>query len=113
MAPNGTRDLVITDEYDQLIDTIPEAVFGGQFSPYDSIHNMYVCLYGESVSIIEYSDEDIDHEAVINGDYSDIEPVCPISLDDLYSHITVSPMDPNGDLVIKLINKHGIRFNKL
>lgn len=115
-APNGTRDLIICDADHQIQAYVPEAVFGGYWSALDSLGNLTVAMYGESIGLIEYSDtvesEDEESEllvdAVLSGEYSDMEPVAEITVADLERHLACSPLDPNGDALAAELAKHGV-----
>lgn len=106
MEPNGTRSLIITDEDGQVLEIIDEAVFGN-LSPKkfgwsgDSLGNIDALYYGESVGMVEYSDENLD--SIQNGEYSDIIQVVEVELDEVLEHIATSPVD-DGSLTLKILN---------
>lgn len=79
MAPNGTRDLVITDNDNQIISTIDEAVFGGQLK--QATPNCALDVTEDYVHIVE-----LDY-----GDEVQCE-VFHVSLDWVKRHIAVSPV---------------------
>jgi hypothetical protein len=116
---NGTNNLIVCDNDNQVQHVIEEAVFNGPFCPEDRLGGVTALYYGESVGYIDYSAEiegeegELDEdrtlaEAVLEGDYSDIEPVSEISLKALSNCLAVSPVDPEGTNLIERLKVIGI-----
>lgn len=106
--PNGTSDLLIVDSNDQVIDSIPEAVFGDLESARfgwggDAMGNINACFYGESIGMIEYSDEDL--ESIEAGEISDVQQVVEVTLDTVLENIAVSPVS-DGSQTIKQLSRY-------
>lgn len=108
MEPNGTRSLIITDSDNQVLEIIDEAVFGNLSNKKfgwsgDSLGNIDACYYGESIGMIEYTDESIDE--IMRGELSDIYQVVEVELDEVLEHIAVSPVN-DGSSTIEVLNKY-------
>lgn len=100
--PNGTADLIVTDDDGQVVASIAEAVFGNvrakQFSwSGDALGNITACYYGESVGLVNYDDECL--EEIQNGENSEIQQVVEISFQTAIEHAAVSPVsDATGEI---------------
>jgi hypothetical protein len=112
MNPNGTSDLIITDENHMVIDSISEAVFGnipanefGWFG--DAQGNIEACMYGDSINMIDYTDENLDD--ILEGNLSDISQVIEVSLEEVLGHIASNPMNDGSETVETL----KLYFNKV
>lgn len=91
-APNGTADIIITDLDGQLLTSLDEAVFGLPCRPKDSLGNVSVLGYGESIMMIDYADEESFIESILDGEISDFCPVSEVSFDEVSEHLAVSPV---------------------
>lgn len=99
-APNGTRDLVITDLDGTVVGSLDEAVFGGMYRFKDGMGNLTVCFYGETVGMLPWDDESID--VIESGELSDIQPLAEVSLDDINEGLAVSPVLSSAEALNRL-----------
>lgn len=103
--PNGTSDLLITDNHDQVVDSISAAIFGN-IPPAnfgwsgDGLKGITACYYGESVNYIEATDES--YNAVVNNEYGDIQQVVEVNLDDVLERIATSPVNDGSETLAKI-----------
>lgn len=122
MNSNGTSDLLITCNSQQVIVCIPEAVFGNIPSKHfgwsgDAQGNIDACLYGESVIMVDYStpyneddaddadDADDDRtlaDVVQAGEMSDLQQVIEVDITDVLERIAVSPVSDGSDVLKQL-----------
>lgn len=118
MSNNGTNGLFVVDKWDQVVDYIPEAIFGYHPQFEDGLGNVTAVFYGESVGTISYdfisyedelSEEEIEN-SVITRDWlfnsSDITPVGEVRPSEIMSRIACSPLDPSGYDVLSLLTKY-------
>lgn len=90
MMPNGTRDLIVTDEDSQVLEVVSEAVFGGRVDR-DLSDQPLVCD-GEMVFV---ADDD--------GEFLNVfSEVFQVNLDFVLERIAVSPMQ-DGKTIVKAI----------
>lgn len=102
MNPNGTRDIIVTDENGTVIDSLGEAVFGNIPVKHfdwsgDAQGNIVVCYYGESIGILSYEDDSF--KGIQNGDYFDICQVVEVTLESILQNIAVSPVSDGSSNV--------------
>jgi hypothetical protein len=108
-APNGTNDLLVVDaESGGILEMIESATFG---------INVAKGWYGHVIDadqneVIELSEAQQRRfrQAAVNGEPHDwfASTVRPISVDELFRKLAVSPVDPDGDDVIDQLARLGI-----
>ena len=100
MAPNGTRDLIITNEDSQIIGVISEAVFGGRVT-----HNYATAIVADDDSVWACQREARNGRVGIALDsFIEGTEVFAVDYDWVMRHIAVNPMS-DGTEIIELINK--------
>lgn len=96
-APNGTQDLLIVDENNEIIDSIQEATFGAPFNYRDEAGDLLGVIQGHCY-ISEVIKEDVE--------CGDATLVAPIHIEQVMSYIACSPIDPEGHDVIKQLKQY-------
>jgi hypothetical protein len=104
--PNGTTDLLITDNCDQIIGCVENALTENHRlgDGFDSMGNLTVSMYGESIIYVDYSDvwdedeggDKLTVDLVMEGELSDLEPCVELDWFDLNEFKACSPVDPKG-----------------
>jgi hypothetical protein len=108
--PNGLSDLIITDEYGQIIESINDALFGPKIFV-EADDRVLINYYGESIAPMRKSENDeatqelID--AVLDGQCHDLCPVYRTNdyPDYLRGKIAISPID-DGAETLAILNKY-------
>jgi hypothetical protein len=102
--PNGTNDLVITNDDSQVVDYIPEATFGVRIP--NNYLQLAIMINGEDVTAASenYADE-------VSELPETLALLTPITVGDLSRFLAVSPIDPSGDKVKSALLKHGVNVD--
>lgn len=86
--PNGTHDLIITDQDAEVIGHIPCAVFGLN-GP--NMSDMLVVYHGESVGVLPDGLDDMELENILTGEAHDLYPVREISREQVLNNLALCP----------------------
>lgn len=98
-SPNGTSELIITDDMNQIISVIPEALFNAPQSHNrigETFGGVHLCPYDDSVMFYQNSDEFEEHEQEAI--------VYPLSLDDVLESLAQSPVKSRFTALRELIS---------
>jgi hypothetical protein len=105
MAPNGTRDLLVTDDYNQLVEVLTESIFG-RVNVADTCGMILVADDRSVWGIEDYKQNEEVIESIKNGyscDHTLVEQALyPFQL---LKAIAVSPVD-DGAETAKIIKKY-------
>jgi hypothetical protein len=94
MQPNGTRDLLIVDEDNQIVDQICESLYGGKFNAYDRLNGVYGYTNCESIGYFESNSPAYRWDDTTNQ---------KVQLDDSFEDLLVEHVDYQGvTLVFKV-----------
>lgn len=125
--PNGTTDIIIVDSWGTVLDSMSEALFGRITAKDfgwggDSLGNIDVLFYGESVGGVSYDqehhiwneetkEEEVDQDrsladVIQAGEISDLVQVIEIDLEEALNAIAVSPVS-DGSAVLEFLKKYG------
>lgn len=133
MNPNGTSDIIIADSHGTVLASMDEALFGCLSAKDfgwdgDSLGNIDVLYYGESVGMVSYDtehhtwneetqEEEVDEDrslvdVIQAGEISDLVQVIEIDIEEALSAVAVSPVS-DGSAVIDFLKRHGFKVDEL
>jgi hypothetical protein len=98
--PNGTNDLIIVDQDSQIVEVIPEALFG--VPTFFNRHDLLVC---DSDQVLRAPWDQGFIDSILCGEISEFAPVEEISPYKALSHIAQSPVN-NGSEAASILKKY-------